>query len=81
MTMTMQLVQDPITSEDIEAQEYRPGTPVEFKHEPGKIYIVEEYDPMMVPPVWLVNEPMPRYPHELKRLVNLFCPLPLPQAA
>ncbi len=63
--------------EQQEAQQYIQGTPVELSKEPGKIYIVAEYDPMMVPPVWLVNDPRPRYPHELKLMVSLFCPLPL----
>lgn len=79
--MTIYLAQAETIPEEIEARDYPPGTPVELKHQPGKIYIVEEYDPMMVPPVWLANEPLPHYPHELKRLVNLFCPLPIPQAA
>lgn len=56
-----------------EAEEYRPGTPVELKDKPGRLYIVEEYDPMMVPPVWLVDEPKPHYPDELKLMSKLFC--------
>lgn len=79
--MTIQLVRETLTPEEAEAQAYPPGTPVELKEKPGKIYIVEEYDPMMVPPVWLANDPIPHYPDELKRLVNLFCPLPTPQVA
>jgi hypothetical protein len=51
-----------------EAQEmaiYRPGQKVELKHSPGVIDTVIAYDPMMVPPVILVNDPHPRYPEEL----------------
>jgi hypothetical protein len=79
--MTIQLLEEALTLEEMEAKDYPPGTPVELKQQPGKIYIVEEYDPLMVPPVWLVNDPLPHYPHELKRLVNLFCSLPLAKAA
>lgn len=49
-----------------EAFEFLPGTGVELKAQPGVIYTIERYEPSMVPPVWLVNEPRPRYPHELK---------------
>ncbi len=49
-----------------EAWDYQPGFTVELKAAPGTLHIVESYDPMMVPPVWLADDPMPRYPHELK---------------
>jgi len=58
-----------------EAREYAKGTPVKLRSKPDRLYIVDEYDPMMVPPIWLVNDPMPHYPHELDRIVDLFCPL------
>jgi hypothetical protein len=51
-----------------EAQEmaiYRPGQKVEIKHRLGVIDTVIAYDPMMVPPVMLANDPQPRYPDEL----------------
>jgi hypothetical protein len=52
----------------LEAMEYRPGQRVELKQCPGKIDEIAEYDPMMVPPIWLVNDPQPRYPEELNLL-------------
>ncbi len=61
--------------EVMEALEYAKGTPVKLKNKPDQLYIVDEYDPMMVPPISLVNHPIPRYPHELERVVDLFCPL------
>ncbi len=51
-----------------EAQEmaiYRPGQKVEIKRRPGIIDTVIAYDPMMVPPVMLANDPQSRYPEEL----------------
>ncbi|MEP0785478.1 hypothetical protein [Coleofasciculus sp. FACHB-129] len=51
-----------------EAFEYRPGTRVELKQRPGVVDIIAEYDPMMVPPIWLLNDPQPRYPEELTLL-------------
>ena len=56
-----------------EARQYAPGTPVELKSRPGQVYIIEEYDPMMVPPVWLKNDSKPHYPDELRLMSNLFC--------
>lgn len=53
---------------DFEAQEallYRPGQRVELKARPGFVDAIVEYDPMMVPPIWLANDPQPRYPEEL----------------
>ncbi|MFB2834646.1 hypothetical protein [Floridanema evergladense] len=48
-----------------EAQQYRPGLRVELKQRPGVVDVIAEYDPMMVPPIWLVGDPQPRYPEEL----------------
>lgn len=49
-----------------EAWDYQPGFVVEVKSEPGVLHTIESYDPMMVPPVWLADDPRPRYPHELR---------------
>jgi hypothetical protein len=46
--------------------EYLPGTIVELKGCPGVIDQIDYYEAMMVPPIWLVNDPHPRYPHELR---------------
>ncbi len=51
-----------------EALRYQPGQRVELKARPGMVDIIAEYDPMMVPPIWLANDPKPRYPHELNVL-------------
>ena len=51
-----------------EALQYQPGQRVELKSRPGVVDIIAEYDPMMVPPIWLANDPKPRYPHELNVL-------------
>lgn len=51
-----------------EALKYRPGQRVELKTSPGRVDVIAEYDPMMVPPIWLANDPKPRYPHELNLL-------------
>lgn len=53
-----------------EALKYRPGQRVELKQRPGVVDTVAEYDPMMVPPIWLANDPQPRYPEELNLLPN-----------
>ncbi|MCA1990968.1 MAG: hypothetical protein LDL41_02820 [Coleofasciculus sp. S288] len=53
-----------------EALRYRPGQRVELKASPGVVDVIAEYDPMMVPPIWLVNDPKPRYPHELNLLAK-----------
>lgn len=50
---------------DQEALQYRPGQRVALKQRPGAVDVIAEYDPMMVPPVWLVGDPQPRYPEEL----------------
>jgi hypothetical protein len=49
-----------------EALLYRAGQKVELKSKPGTVDAIASYDPMMVPPIWLVNDPKPRYPHELQ---------------
>jgi len=49
-----------------EAFEYLPGSVVELKDQPGVLHTVDFYEAMMVPPVWLVDDPRPRYPHELR---------------
>ncbi|MBD2328436.1 hypothetical protein [Alkalinema sp. FACHB-956] len=46
--------------------EYLPGTTVELKAAPGILYQIDYYEAMLVPPIWLVNDPRPRYPHELR---------------
>ena len=57
--------------------EYLPGTVVELKKEPGipqKIdYIdyIDYYEATMVPPIWLIDDPRPHYPHELRILSRL----------
>ncbi len=51
-----------------EALRYQPGQRVELKARPGLVDVIAEYDPMMVPPIWLANDPKPRYPHELNVL-------------
>lgn len=49
-----------------EAFRFRPGQKVELKSQPGTCDIVASYEAMMVPPIWLVNDPKPRYAHELR---------------
>lgn len=49
-----------------EAWEYQPGFTVELKSQPGILHTIESYDPTMVPPVGLADDPMPHYPHELR---------------
>ena len=53
-----------------EALRYQPGQRVELKARPGVVDVIAEYDPMMVPPIWLANDPKPRYPHELNLLTQ-----------
>ena len=55
-------------SEQREALKFRPGQKVELKHQPGMVDIIVDYDPMMVPPIVLASDPMPRYPEELQLL-------------
>jgi hypothetical protein len=66
-----------------EAWEYQPGFTVEIRSQPGTLHTIESYDPMMVPPVWLADDPMPRYPHELRVISQsskYTCPLQVPVA-
>jgi hypothetical protein len=49
-----------------EAFEYLPGLVVELKSRPGVFDAIAAYDLTMVPPIWLENDPRPRYPHELQ---------------
>ena len=49
-----------------EAFHYRAGQTVEVKAKPGVFDTIACYEAAMVPPVWLVNDPIPRYPHELR---------------
>ena len=46
--------------------EYLPGTMVELKDNPGVWHQIDYYEATMVPPIWLVNDPRPHYPHELQ---------------
>jgi hypothetical protein len=54
-----------IWNEAVDMFAYRPGQKVELKQRPGKIDTVIGYDPLMVPPVILADDPQPRYPEEL----------------
>ena len=49
-----------------EAFEYQAGLTVELKSQPGVLHTIAYYEAMMVPPIWLENDPRPRYPHELR---------------
>lgn len=49
-----------------EAIQFRPGQRVELKRQPGVFDTIAAYDPMMVPPISLKNDPVPRYPEELR---------------
>lgn len=49
-----------------ETFKYRPGQKVELSAQPGTFDIIASYEAMMVPPIWLVNDPKPRYAHELR---------------
>ena len=46
--------------------EYLPGITVELVDQPGHVYEIDCYEAAMVPPIWLVDAPRPRYPHELR---------------
>lgn len=46
--------------------EYLPGTIVELKDKPGGLHRIDYYEAIMVPPIWLADDPRPRYPHELR---------------
>jgi hypothetical protein len=54
-----------IWSEVQEIAVYRPGQKVEVKSRQGIVDTVIAYDPDMVPPIVLANDPQPRYPEEL----------------
>lgn len=56
--------------EQEEAILFRPGQKVELKDRPGITDTIVEYDPMMVPPIWLANDPQPRYPEELRLIYH-----------
>ncbi|WOB44193.1 hypothetical protein HNI00_14325 [Thermoleptolyngbya oregonensis NK1-22] len=59
---------DPVVDSVIdwdELFEYLPGTMVELKEKPGILYQIESYEALMVPPIWLVGDPRPRYPSDL----------------
>lgn len=62
--------------EQQEAFIYRQGMTVELQEQLGKIYIIEEYDEMMVPPIWLEDYPKPCYPEQLELKSNPFMALP-----
>ncbi|AFY71494.1 hypothetical protein Pse7367_3251 [Thalassoporum mexicanum PCC 7367] len=67
-----------------EVFEYLPGIVVELRSQPGIRHRIASYDITMVPPIWLKNDPHPRYPHELRiisQIGALACPqeLPLPE--
>ncbi|MDZ7966135.1 MAG: hypothetical protein RM368_14320 [Nostoc sp. DedSLP03] len=38
--------------------EYLPGTVVELKNNPGVLHQIDYYETTMVPPIWLVNDPI-----------------------
>lgn len=46
--------------------EYLPGTAVELRSNPGILRQINCYEVMMVPPIWLIDDPRPRYPSELR---------------
>lgn len=54
-----------------EAFIYRSGTLVELKAKPGTVDTIASYDPTMVPPIELINDPRPRYPHELRLVLRV----------
>jgi hypothetical protein len=49
-----------------ESFEHQPGFVIEFQSCPRVFDTIQEYDPLMVPPIWLVNDPRSRYPHGLQ---------------
>ncbi|HEY9726152.1 MAG TPA: hypothetical protein V6D50_06855 [Chroococcales cyanobacterium] len=62
-----------LRDDDFERQEslkFRPGQRVQLKANPDVVDTIAEYDPMMVPPIWLANDPKPRYPHELNLITS-----------
>lgn len=65
MALDLQVQVDWDRQEEIE---YCAGQRVELKQRPGVVDIIAAYDRMMVPPIWLTNDPQPRYPEELSIL-------------
>ena len=53
-----------------EAFMYWSGQKIELESQPGTFDIIASYEPMMVPPIWLVNDPRPRYAHELRVIAD-----------
>lgn len=49
-----------------EVFEYLPRVIVELKSQPDVLYEIDWYEATMVPPIWLVGDPRPRHPHELR---------------
>jgi len=60
-----------------EAFKYRPGQKVYVKYGSHAVDSIVSYDPMMVPPIVLANDPMPRYPEELELVTKPQISLPL----
>ena len=60
-----------------EASRYRHGLWVELKSNPGAFDMIACYEMDMVPPIWLVTDPRPRYAHELRvvHYSSVVCPL------
>lgn len=56
----------PVDRDWDEAFVYRPGVLVERKAQPGSLDTIVQYEPDLVPPIELANDPIPRYPHELR---------------
>ncbi len=48
-----------------EARQYAKGKRVKLKDDLSQVYIIAEYDSSIVPPIWLENDPIPHYAHEL----------------
>lgn len=53
-----------------EAFAYRPGLLVERIAQPGTFDTIAQYEADLVPPIWLANDPIPRYPHELRIITS-----------
>lgn len=71
---------DYLTWEEEEAQIYKQGTPVVLRKQEEQIYFIQEYDLMLVPPIWLKDYPKPCYPEELKVLSNVCTKSLIPKA-
>ena len=64
--------------------EYLPGMVVELCDRLGICHKIDYYEAMMVPPIWLVDDPLPRYPHELRivsRQEAQVCPVDNPETS